>query len=115
MMVIFPQKKGIGQLSCWSKKNANVYTEKQLYFMWMIPKFNYSNPTGMCSMFPRAVIKDDQNPRTPLGLWLGDIAIDTLNRISDMFRSLQRKVQYNPHTEKKNLICCLPNFQYRIH
>jgi hypothetical protein len=38
-------------------------------------------------MFPSAVIKDDQNPRTPLGLWVGDIAIETLNRTSEIFRS----------------------------
>lgn len=45
-------------------------------------------PTGMCSMLPSAVIKDDQNPRTPLGRWDGDIAMDTLNRISEMLRTL---------------------------
>lgn len=53
----------------------------------------HNSPTGICSMFPNAVINDDQNPNTPLGLWLGDIAIDTLNRISEMFRSLKEKVQ----------------------
>lgn len=48
--------------------------------------------TGMFSVFPNAVIREDQNPRTPLGRWLGDIAIESRNRTSDMWRTLYFQV-----------------------
>lgn len=42
----------------------------------------------MFSIFPNAVINDNQNPRTPPGRCVGDIDIETLNRTSEMLRFL---------------------------
>lgn len=58
--------------------------------------------TGIFSVFPKAVIKDDQNPSTPVGRWLGDIAIDTLNRTSEMSRALKFQIQYITGTTSSN-------------
>lgn len=44
--------------------------------------------TGIFSVLLRAVIQEDQNPSTPLSIWLGDIAIEALNRTSEMLITL---------------------------
>lgn len=71
-------------------------------------------PTGMCSMFPNAVIKDDQNPRTPLGLWVGDIAIDTLKRTSEIFRSLKEDSVLTTGKKKKGKTIKMRQIAYPI-
>lgn len=63
----------------------------------------------MCSMLPSAVIKDDQKPRTPLGRWDGDIAMDTLNRISEMLRTLKKE-----NTLLEIYMWKLENYSYKI-
>lgn len=44
--------------------------------------------TGIFSVFPSAVIKLDQNPRTPTGRCVGDMTIETLIRNSEMLKTL---------------------------
>lgn len=56
--------------------------------------------TGIFSVLPSAVINDDQNPRTPTGRWVGDIVIENLNRISEMFRTLHSGKCYWRSLEK---------------
>lgn len=51
-------------------------------------------------MFPNAVISDNQNPRTPIGRCVGDIASDTLNRISEILRSLFSTKSISEHVTK---------------
>ena len=45
--------------------------------------------TGICSVFPRAVIREDQKPRMPRGRRAGDMVMDTLNLTSEILRSLK--------------------------
>lgn len=50
--------------------------------------------TGIFSVFPRAVIKLAQKPSTPTGRWVGDIAMVTLKRTSEILSTLQMMTNF---------------------